>query len=151
MFRPKHTAAGVARKIASGLLDGTLVLPAEQEIPEESRSVHFPQKEFDQMDNVQILRIVVASPGDVQAERNIVEEVATELNRGIAADRGLRLEVTRWETDAYPGFHPEGPQCLIDSILRIEDSHILIGIFCKIFGTPIKDARSGTEHDIRKA
>ena len=69
-----------------------------------------------------ILRVVVASPGDVQAERDRAPVVVDELNRGIAADRGLRLEVYRWETDAYPGFHAEGSQGLIDPILRIEDS-----------------------------
>ena len=69
-----------------------------------------------------ILRVVVASPGDVQAERDRVPVVVAELNRGVAADRGLRLEVYRWETDVYPGFHAEGPQGLIDPILRIEDS-----------------------------
>ncbi len=100
---------------------------------------------------VKTLKIVVASPGDVQAERDLLEEVVEELNRGVAADRGLRLEVIRWETDAYPGFHPEGPQGLIDPILRIEDSDILIGIFWKRFGTPTKDARSGAEHEIREA
>ena len=72
--------------------------------------------------DVRILRVLVASPGDVQAEREAVPKVVEGLNRGIAADRGLHLEVYRWETDAYPGFHAEGPQGLIDPILRIEDS-----------------------------
>jgi hypothetical protein len=62
------------------------------------------------MSPIQILRIVVASPGDVQAERNALTMVVEELNRGIAGDRSLRLELGRWETDAYPGFHPEGPR-----------------------------------------
>jgi len=99
----------------------------------------------------QLLRIVVASPGDVQAERDSLEEITDELNRGIAADRGLQLVVSRWETDAYPGFHQDGPQGLIDPILRIQDCDVLIGIFWKRLGTPTKDARSGTEHEIRTA
>ena len=57
----------------------------------------------------------------------------------------------RWETDAYPGFHPEGPQGLIDAILRIEDCDILIGIFWKRFGTPVSDACSGTAHEFQRA
>ena len=101
------------------------------------------------MPQVQILRIVVASPGDVQAERNALSTVVEELNHGIARDRGVRLELARWETDAYPGFHPEGPQGLIDPILRIETCDILIGIFWKRFGTPVTDAQSGTEHEFR--
>jgi len=98
--------------------------------------------------DVRILRVLVASPGDVQAEREAVPKVVEGLNRGIAADRGLHLEVYRWETDAYPGFHAEGPQGLIDPILRIEDSDILIGIFWKRFGTPTANGRTGTEHEI---
>lgn len=77
------------------------------------------------MNQVRILRIVVASPGEVQAERDILPAVIEELNSGIARDRDLRLELARWETDAYPGFHLDGPQELIDSVLRIEDCDIL--------------------------
>jgi hypothetical protein len=95
----------------------------------------------------QLLRLVVASPSDVQVERNILPTVIEEINNSVAKDRGVRLDLARWETDAYPGFHPEGPQGLIDAILRIEDCDILIGIFWKLFGTPVKDARSGTEHE----
>lgn len=102
-------------------------------------------------DRVQIQRLVVASPSDVQPERDVVARVIEEINREIAADRGLRLEVVRWETDAYPGFHPEGPQGLIDPILRIEDCAILVGIFWKRLGTPTKDGKSGTEHEFRLA
>ena len=104
-----------------------------------------------QGEQVRILRIVVASPSDVQPERYAVQAVADELNRGLARDRGLRLEVVRWETDAYPGFHVDGPQGLVDRILRIEDCDVLIGIFWKHFGTPTKGAKSGTEHEFRAA
>lgn len=103
------------------------------------------------MKKLQILQIVLSSPGDVEEERKVMEAVIDELNRGVAADRKLRLELSRWETDAYPGFHAEGPQGLIDPILRIEDCDILLGIFWKRFGTPTKDALSGTEHEIRTA
>lgn len=99
----------------------------------------------------QILRIVLSSPGDVKKERQVMEEVIEELNCGIALDRNMLLELSRWETDAYPGFHAEGPQGLIDPILKIEDCDILLGIFWKRFGTPTKDALSGTEHEIRVA
>jgi formylglycine-generating enzyme required for sulfatase activity len=51
----------------------------------------------------------------------------------------------------HPGFHPEGPQGLIDDILQIGDCDILIGIFWKRFGTPVPDAASGTEHEFRQA
>jgi internalin A len=94
-----------------------------------------------------ILRIVVASPGDVQAERDVLPSVIEEINRGVAGDRGLHLVLSRWETDTHPGFHPEGPQGLIDPILKIIDCDLLIGIFGKHFGTPTKAGKTGTEHE----
>jgi hypothetical protein len=101
--------------------------------------------------HTQILRLVVASPGDVKTERAAVPRVVEELNKGIAADRNLRLEVIRWETDTYPGFHPEGPQGLIDPILHIEECDVVIGIFWKRFGTATKEGTTGTGHEIRRA
>jgi len=102
-------------------------------------------------DQVRVLRVVIASPGDVKPEREIIPRVVEEVNRNIARPRGLRLEVYRWETDSYPGVHPEGPQGLIDPILKIEDCDILIGIFWRRFGTPVSNAKSGTEHEFRIA
>jgi internalin A len=114
----------------------------------------FPRRVAEQSQRnpqARILRIVLASPGDVQAERNALPSVLEELNSGVAADRGLRLELARWETDTHPGFHPEGPQGLIDPILKITDCDVLIGIFWKRFGTPTADGKTGTEHEFNLA
>lgn len=97
------------------------------------------------------LRIVLASPSDVQSERNAVESIATELNSTIAKKRGMHIEVSRWETDAYPGFHADGPQGLIDPILKIEDCDLLVGIFWKRVGTNVNDSETGTEHEFNTA
>ncbi len=103
------------------------------------------------MEQARIVRVVVASPGDVAAEREAVVRAAEEVSRNVAEDRGLTVRVYRWETEAHPGFHADGPQGIIDPILRIEDCDLLIGIFWKHFGTPTTDAQSGTEHEIRLA
>jgi tetratricopeptide (TPR) repeat protein len=102
-------------------------------------------------DQVRILRVVLASPGDVDAERKLVPGIIDDVNRNIARDRGLRLELYSWETDSYPGFHPKGPQGQIDPQLKIDTCDALIGIFWHRFGTPTTDAKSGTEHEIRLA
>lgn len=78
------------------------------------------------MKQVRVLKIVVASPSDVQAERDMITAIVDELNKGIADERGVRLEVYRWETDAYPAFHAQGPQGQIDSCLRIEDCDLVL-------------------------
>src|SRR5437763_996763 len=98
-----------------------------------------------------VLRIVVASPNDVQAELNALAKIIEELNQGIAADRGIVLILSRWGTDAYPDFHAGGPQGLIDKVLKIEDCDIFIGIFWKRFGTQATNAETGTEHEIETA
>ena len=103
------------------------------------------------MAQYRVLRVVVASPGDVKAERELVPHVIDEVNRNIAHKRDLHLDLYKWETDAHPGFHPLGPQGLIDPKLKIEDCDLLIGIFWRRFGTPVSDAKSGTEHEFRLA
>jgi internalin A len=130
------------------LLDGVEELSArikrrERDLPES----RFPSRSVEP----RILRIVVASPSDVQAERDAMPAVIDEVNRVVAADRGLRLELSRWETDTHPGFHIDGPQGLIDPILNITDCDLLIGIFWKRFGTPTADGKTGTEHEFSLA
>lgn len=98
-----------------------------------------------------IMRIVVASPGDVQNERDSIKRVAEELNQGVARDRGLRLEVARWEEEAYPGVHLLGPQGLISAVLRIPESDIVIVIFGRRLGTPVLGTESGTAYELREA
>ena len=102
-------------------------------------------------EHVAIIRVVVASPADVQSERDIVPDVLDELNRGVCRTRGVRFEAIRWETDAYPGFHELGPQGLIDPILRLDECDVLLGVFWKRFGSPTSTGESGTEHEIARA
>ena len=100
----------------------------------------------------ELFRVVLASPSDVQAERDVAGPVIDSLNRMLLGG-GFRaaLRLVRWETDACPGLHRRGPQALIDEQLRIEECDILIGVFWKRFGTPVGDAESGTAHEIRRA
>jgi len=54
---------------------------------------------------IDIIRIFVASPGDVQNERDQLGQVVQELNSTLSAlvpERGLMLELVRWETHAHP-------------------------------------------------
>lgn len=103
------------------------------------------------MEHKPTFRIVVASPSDVAAERKALQEVVSELNLTIAVHLGCQIVLCRWETDAHPGFHIEGPQALIDSILNIEECDVFVGIFWMRFGTPVFDGSSGTEHEFRRA
>jgi hypothetical protein len=98
-----------------------------------------------------VLRVVVVSPGDLTVERDVLRTVIDELNRDVAPSRGCRLSLWRWETDARPGLHLQGPQGLIDHAMKIPEADVVIGIFWKRFGTPTSEADSGTEHELRRA
>ena len=135
------------------LLDGVEELSTriERRLTESGR---LPQRWSEQTQpkpQPRILRIVVASPSDVQSERDLLPTVIEEINRGVAADRALHVVLSKWETDTYPGLHLEGPQGLIDPILKITDCDLLIGIFWKRFGTPTADGKTGTEHEFSLA
>jgi hypothetical protein len=103
------------------------------------------------MCEARIIRIVVISANDVKAERDAVRHAIDFLNKSTAEDRSLVIKVYLWEADAFPGFHRGGRQAGIDEVLRIEDCHLLVTIFWKRFGTPVRDALSGTEHEFRLA
>lgn len=100
---------------------------------------------------LQVVRVVLVSPGDVTGERVAAEAAINEVNRGVARDRSSVLLLWRWETDARPGLHPRGQQGLIDDLMEIPDADIVIGVFWKRFGTPTGAARSGTEHELERA
>jgi hypothetical protein len=101
--------------------------------------------------SLEVVRVVVLSPGDVAEERDTVALVVDELNHRVARSHGCQLSLWRWETDARSGMHIAGPQGLIDERMQIGDADIAIGIFWKRFGTPTGDAQSGTEHELRRA
>jgi tetratricopeptide (TPR) repeat protein len=100
---------------------------------------------------VGIMRVVMVSPSDVVRERDVAQTVVDELNGGLAAELGCRLWLWRWEVDARPGMHPEGPQGLIDELMDIKDADAVVGVFWKRFGAPTGEASSGTEHELRRA
>ncbi|MBL8179083.1 MAG: SUMF1/EgtB/PvdO family nonheme iron enzyme [Bryobacterales bacterium] len=100
-----------------------------------------------------IVKIFVASPGDVEAERNHVSDVAAALNRNMADERGTRFQVVGWRTDVRARLHEGGPQGAIDEDLRIPECDIVVGIFWKRFGQPLAEmgGETGTQHEIRSA
>jgi hypothetical protein len=102
-------------------------------------------------ERIQPLNLIVVSPSDVQPEREAMDKIAADLNKIISPQFGLELRVLRWETDVWPGFHLEGPQGQVDEALQIDNCDIMVGVFWKKFGTPVKDAKSGTEHELGRA
>ncbi len=96
-----------------------------------------------------ILSVFVASPSDVEDERNRLEEVIRDLNTAWARELGIRLELVRWETHAYPSFGADA-QAVINQQIP-DDYDLFIGVMWYRFGTPTGRAGSGTIEEFRRA
>jgi hypothetical protein len=94
-----------------------------------------------------LIRIFLASPGDVQSEREIARHVITEVNRSVAIPRGFALQAVGWETDAIPELSGD-PQSVVNAqILDSEPYDLFVGIMWNRFGTATGRADSGTEEE----
>ena len=96
-----------------------------------------------------VLSVFVASPSDVDDERNCLEEVIDDLNLAWARNLGFRLELIRWETHAYPAFG-SSPQAVINEQVP-DDYDLFVGLMWYRFGTPTQDAGSGTYEEFSRA
>jgi hypothetical protein len=96
-----------------------------------------------------VLTVFVASPSDVDEERNRLEEVIRDLNIAWSRELGIRLELVRWETHAFPGFG-EDAQDVVNSQIP-DDYDLFIGLIWYRFGTPTGRAGSGTIEEFQRA
>lgn len=101
--------------------------------------------------SVRLLKVFVASPGDVQEERKAIEPVVQEINQTMGRRAGMMLDLVKWESGTYPGVAAGGPQAVIDEQMRVEDCDVVIGIFWRRLGTPTPTAPSGSASEIDRA
>lgn len=95
-----------------------------------------------------VLKVMIASPGDVTEERAVVTEEIHRWNDAHATTRNLVVLPVKWETHSTPqmGGHP---QTIIDHQI-LDDADILIAIFGTRIGTPTEEYVSGTVEEIKK-
>jgi hypothetical protein len=99
--------------------------------------------------NETVFQVMVASPGDVSEERDLLEDVIVEVNRTWALRAGVRLDLVKWETHTFPGMGIDAQDVIND---QIGDSYdIFLGILWTRFGTPTGRAESGTEEEFNRA
>ena len=65
------------------------------------------------MNSRKVLRVVVASPGDVARERDVVSKVFDEINRGVGHANDVLFEVWRWVRGGERERTPEDPGSVI--------------------------------------
>lgn len=96
-----------------------------------------------------VVVVLVASPSDLEPERNRLEEVIRELNLTWSQTLLLRLELVRWETHGYPGIGQDAQDVLNQELTDAPD--IFIGLMWGRYGTPTGRAGSGTEEEFARA
>lgn len=95
-----------------------------------------------------VLRVMIASPGDVQKERAVVREVVGEWNSTNGAHRNVMLLATGWETDVAPEMG-DAPQSIIDRRI-LKDADLVVGMFWTRLGTPTASYASGAVEEIEE-
>jgi len=96
-----------------------------------------------------LVKIFIASPGDVTPEREVMESVVSEFNLTWGDKHRVRLEVVKWETHSYPAFGKDA-QDVINHQMG-DEYDIFLGIMWGRFGTATARAESGTEEEFQRA
>ncbi len=103
-------------------------------------------------DTIRHYRVFLASPGDVENERQQVRQFFADYNRQTAHLWNVQFDVIDWEN--YSTIGVGRPQELIteQTLERYRDSlALVVGIMWQRFGTPTGKAESGTEAEFRWA
>jgi len=98
--------------------------------------------------NASVYRILIASPGDVGEEREIIPEVINEWNAVSAFATKIILMPVKWETHTSPLLGGR-PQAVINEQI-VKDSDLLVGVFWTRIGTATGVAVSGTAEEIQQ-
>jgi hypothetical protein len=94
-----------------------------------------------------VLRVLIASPGDVAEERKIVTEEIHRWNDAHSETRNIVLQPVKWDTHSTPHLG-RPPQTELNEQI-VESADILVGIFGTRIGTPTERHVSGTVEEIK--
>jgi hypothetical protein len=95
-----------------------------------------------------VLNVLVASPSDVNEERDVVTQSIHDWNAAHFTTTGIILNPVRWESHSYPA-SGDRPQAIVNKQI-VESGDILIGLFGYKLGTPTGAAQSGTIEEIEE-
>lgn len=103
------------------------------------------------MEQSLVIKVFLASPGDVSEERKFVSETILKINsnEGRIFSPRFYLDLYCWEKDLIPGW--QSPQENINLQLKPDEADIFIGILWSRFGTPTTNSESGTEEEFNLA
>lgn len=95
-----------------------------------------------------VVSVMIASPGDVMKERELVRGIIHETNDLHAANNKTVLLPVGWETHAAPELAGRAQEMINKNIL--DKCDLLVGIFWTRLGTPTGEAESGTVEEIKR-
>lgn len=95
-----------------------------------------------------VLKVMIASPGDVPQERHLIREVIHEWNAVHAEDRKTVLQPVGWESHASPQMG-DRPQAIINKQV-LQGCDILVAAFWTRLGSPTGNSPSGTVEEIEE-
>ena len=98
--------------------------------------------------DAKVFRVLIASPGDVGEERNVIPEIINEWNAVSAAQSKSILMPVKWESHAAP-LLGNRPQAIINEQL-VNDCDLLVGVFWTRIGTHTGVSISGTAEEIEQ-
>ncbi len=95
-----------------------------------------------------VFNVMIASPGDVQKERQVATRAIADWNVMHSRSRGIVLLPLAWETHSSPEMG-KNPQKILNKQL-LDKSDLLVGIFWTRLGTPTDTHPSGTVEEIEE-
>jgi hypothetical protein len=93
-----------------------------------------------------VLKVMIATPGDVAQERVTVRDVIHEWNAVHSEDRGIVLMPIGWDTHSTPDMG-DRPQAIINKQV-LTGCDFLVAVFWTRLGSPTGKAASGTVEEI---
>lgn len=95
-----------------------------------------------------VYNVMIASPGDVASERNIIREMLYEWNAVHSRSRKIVLLPVGWESHSSPEMGKRPQEILNNQIL--DKCDLLVGVFWTRIGTSTGKYVSGTVEEIEK-
>jgi hypothetical protein len=95
-----------------------------------------------------VVKVMLASPGDVSQERRLARDVIHEWNAVHAEDRHVVLMPIGWESNAFPEMGDRAQAVINKQILK--DCDLLVAVFWTRLGTPTGSSPSGTVEEIEE-
>ena len=94
-----------------------------------------------------VLSVMIASPGDVTEERNLIRDIIHEWNDINSKTTKCVLLPVGWETHSAPDLGGRAQEIINKSV---EHCDLLVGVFWTRLGTPTGDFESGTVEEIKR-